>query len=79
MSAWKASYRRPIEEKKYLRQGPVFRRPISANTGLNFNPGFFFFCLKAFSWMIFSILFRASNHQIVDEKNKSEFAFYFHI
>ena len=25
-------------------QGPVVRRPISANPGLNFNPGFFFFC-----------------------------------
>ena len=23
--------------------GPVVRRPISANPGLNFNPGFFFF------------------------------------
>ena len=55
--------------------GPVVRRPISANPGLNFNPGFFFFCSKAFSWINFSILFIASTHQIVDKKNKTEFAF----
>ena len=29
-------------------QGPVVRRPISANPGLNFNPGLFFFLSKAF-------------------------------
>ena len=56
-------------------QDPVVRRPISANPGLNFNLGFFFFCSKAFSRIIFSILFRASNHQIVGKKNKSEYAF----
>ena len=56
--------------------GPVVRRPISANPGLNFNPGFSFsFCSKAFSRIIFSILFRASNHQIVGKKNRTEFAF----
>ena len=45
-------------------QGPVVGRPISANLGLNFNPGFFFFCSKAFSRIIFSLLFRASHHQL---------------
>ena len=55
--------------------GQVVRRPINANPGLNFNLGFFFFCSKAFSRIIFSILFRASNHQIVGKKNKTEFAF----
>ena len=54
--------------------GPVVRRPISANPGLNFNPGFFFFCSKVFSRVISSLLFRASNHQIVGRKNKTEFA-----
>ena len=39
----------------------------SANLGLNFNPGFFFFLTKAFSWIIFSILFRVSNHKIVQK------------
>ena len=59
-------------------QGPVVRRPITANPGLNFNLGFFVFCSKAFSRKIFSILFRASSHQIliVDRKNKTEFAFH---
>ena len=37
-------------------QGPVVRTtPVSANPGLNFNLGFFFFLSKAFSWVIFSI------------------------
>ena len=55
--------------------GPVVRSPISANPGLNFNLGFYFFCSKAFFRIIFSILFRASDHQIVDKNNKTEFAF----
>ena len=55
-------------------QGPVVRRPISANPGLNFNPGFFFFCSKIFSRVISSLLFGASNHQFVGTKNKTEFA-----
>ena len=59
---------------KRKHQGPVVRRSISANPGLNFNLGFFFFCSIAFSWIIF-YSFRASNHQIVGKKNKTEFAF----
>ena len=47
----------------------------SANLGLNFNLGFFFFLTKAFSWIIFSTPFRVSNHQILDKKNYTEFAF----
>ena len=50
-------------------QGPVVRRPISANPGLNFNPGLFFFSTKTFSRTIFSIFFRVVNRQIVDKKN----------
>ena len=49
--------------------GRVVRRPVSANPGLNFNPGLFFFSSKAFSLKIFSILFRVANRQIVDKKN----------
>ena len=30
---------------------------------------FFFLCSKAFSRIIFSAIFRASNHQLVDKKN----------
>ena len=49
---------------------------MGAKPGLNFNPGFIFFRSKAFFPVIFSILFsRASNHQIVDKKNKTEFSF----
>ena len=33
------------------------------------NPGFFFLCCKAFSGIIFSVIFRASSHQLVDKKN----------
>ena len=52
-----------------LIHGPVVRRPISANLGLNFNPGPFFLSSKAFPRTIFSILFLVANHQIVDKKN----------
>ena len=55
--------------------GPVVRRPISAYPGLSFNPGLFFVSSKAFSWTIFSIIFRVANHQIVDKKNEPEFGF----
>ena len=42
---------------------------------LALNPGFFFSCSKAFSWIIFSAIIRASNHQLVDKKNKTEMFF----
>ena len=50
-------------------QGLVVRRLISANPGLNFDPGLFFFSSKAFSQTIFSILFKIADHQIVNKKN----------
>ena len=53
----------------FLHQGRVVRRPVSANPGLNFNPGLFFFSSNAFSLKIFSILFGVANRQIVDKKN----------
>ena len=49
--------------------GPVVRTPVSANPGLNFNPAFFFMLSKALSWIIFAILFRVSNYQIVGKEN----------
>ena len=49
--------------------GPVVRTPVSANPGLNFNPGFFFLSSKAHCRIIFSILFRVSNHQIEGKEN----------
>ena len=48
--------------------GPVARRLISANQGLDFNLGFFFSLSNTFSCIIFSILFRVSNHQIANKR-----------
>ena len=42
---------------------------LALNRGVKFNPDFLFLCSKAFSWIIFSVIFRASNHQLVDKKN----------
>ena len=39
----------------FSNQGPVVRTPVSANPGLNSNPGFFFFLSKALLRIIFSI------------------------
>ena len=56
-------------------QASVVRTPVSANPGLNFNSGFFSFLSKALSRILFFILFRVSNHQIVGKENLTEFAF----
>ena len=42
---------------------------------LGFKLGFFFLCSKAFCRIIFSVIVRASNHQLVDKKNSSRNAF----
>ena len=71
---WQSAVSKKVKRNKL--KDPVVRRGISANPGLNFNPGLLFLCSKAFfSGIIFSILFRASNHQVVCKKNKAEFAF----
>ena len=49
--------------------------PVSANLGLNINPGSFFVLSKALSRIIFSILFRVSNHQIVGKRIKLNLLF----
>ena len=36
---------------------------------LALNPGFILLCSKAFSWIIFSVTFNASNNQVVLKKN----------
>ena len=46
----------------------LFEGRLALNPGLN-NPGLFFLCSKAFSRIIFSVIFRTSNHQLVDKKN----------
>ena len=38
--------------------GPVVRTPFSANPGLNFNPGYFFFLSKALSRISFSTVLK---------------------
>ena len=67
------SYLNPALNNSVL--GPVVRTPVSTNPGLNFNPGFFLFLSKALSKIIFSLLFRVSNNQIVGKENFTEFAF----
>ena len=53
----------------------LFEGRLARNLGFNFNPGFFFLCSKALSWIIFSDIFRASNHQPVDKRIKTEMLF----
>ena len=45
----------PSSVLKQVILDPVVRTPVSANPGLNFNQGFFFFSSKALSQMIFYI------------------------
>ena len=49
--------------------GQVVWTPVSANQGLKFNLECFIFLSKALSQIIFSILFRVYNHQIVGKEN----------
>ena len=55
---------------RYNNLGPVVRTPVSTNPGLNF-----FLFIKALSRIIFSILFRVFNLQIVGKENLTEFTF----
>ena len=48
---------------------PQSHRAQLFESRLALNPGFFFLFSKAFSRIIFSVIFRASNHQLVDKKN----------
>ena len=50
----------------YIVQGPVVRRPISANPGVNFNLGFLIPLLKSLFGIIFSVLFEVSNSHTLD-------------
>lgn len=46
--------KRGRERAEWFRMpGLVVQRPISANPGLNLNPGIFFFCSLAFSPIVF--------------------------
>ena len=41
----------------------------------NFNLGCYLLRLKLLPWIIFSLLFKASDHRIADKTNLTEFAF----
>ena len=54
--------------------GPNVWMPISTNPVLNFNPSFFFYCSKAFSWngqFSLTILFGASNQSLKESSANS--------
>ena len=53
---------------EFIGLGPVVRRPISANSGVNFNPGFFIPLFKNLSETIFPTLVRTSSDQIASKK-----------
>ena len=50
-------------------------KSLSANLGLNSNADFLIPQFKSLFQLIFCILFRACNHQIVDKKDYTEFYF----
>ena len=64
---------RRVSSRGFRDQGPVVRRRISANTGLNFNLDFFTPLFESLFGIISSILYRASNRQILIKKNYTEF------
>ena len=65
-------------EKTSCQKIALFRlRPLAQlfEGRTKFNPGFFFLYSKAFSQIISSVIFRASNHQLVDKRIKTEILF----
>ena len=64
----------PDNLQLFVLLGPVVGSPISAKPALNFNPSFFIPLFKSLFQVIFSFLFRASNHQIIDKTNGTEFS-----
>ena len=56
-------------------QSPVVQRPVSNNPGLRFNLSFFVSFCKSLFQTIFSILFWAFKHQIIDKKNYTKYSF----
>ena len=58
---------------RFALQGPVVKRPISSNPGLNFNPGFFFFCSKVFSQVISSLFLEHPIIKLLAERIKLNF------
>ena len=65
---WARSPKHTLCMEYVLIQGPVVRRPISANPGLNFNPDFSTPLFKSPLGTIFPLLFWTSNDQIASKK-----------
>ena len=48
----------------------LFENRLALTQDYNYvNLGFLFFCSRAFSWIIFSVPYRAPNHYIAGKKN----------
>ena len=56
-------------------QGLVVRRPISVNPRLNFNPGSFFFCSKAFHQKFSQFFLEHSVFKLSTKRTKLNFPF----
>ena len=57
------------ESGRLVSTAQLFEGRLVLNAGFKFSPAFFFLCSKAFSRTVFSVIFRASNHQREDKKN----------
>ena len=52
-----------------IMRAQLFEGRLALNPGINLTLVSFSLCSKAFFWIIFSVIFRASNHQLVDRRN----------
>ena len=63
------------ETKMKKRDNSLQTRAQLFEGGLALHPGFFSLCSKAFSRIIFSVTFKASNHQLVGKRIKTKMLF----
>ena len=59
-----------INHHPFILLGPVVQRPISANPGLNFNPGFYISQLKSSFGIIYPLLLEHSIIKLYSKRNK---------
>ena len=71
---WGGLYQNMVNSRAQLLEGrlPLSKPRVKYGQILIPVRGDFFFCSKAFSRIIFSVFFRASDHQTVDNKNETE-------
>ena len=60
-------YVTPLDVRRVY-EDPWNMRSLDIRPGLNFNPNFFLFSLKAFYQIIFPIVFRASSIKLIEKK-----------